>query len=252
VRELRRPPLAGPSQRLRWLDGESLCVLRGFWQRCGGEVPSWLTAAARAPVAQPLEHASTWLGRPVILRQYPPAGRLRHWLARLRGRRVTSPGLRQAGLLFRLERYGVLGPRLLAFGQRPDAAGFILFQPPGGAVPIAAWLAAPHPRRSDLLRSAGALLRRLHDADCRLSDPAALAVRGRRVPTPILSDVQPVHACRRLGHALRRRDLRSAVRALGLSGDDTAAFMGGYGDGPDVSPAACAPAQPVVPRVGAP
>jgi hypothetical protein len=225
---LRRPPLVGATQRLRWIEGEALCVVRGFWRRCRGRVPDWLTAVARLRIARPRQTEVVWLGRRLLLRQSPPAGLLQRGLAWLRGRRFTSPGLRQSGRAFRLERFGVPGPRLLAFGQRPDGAGFILLQPPAGTVPLADWLRTPHPLRAELLRAAGALLRRLHDAGYRLTDLAALHVRDRRRgPSPILADVQPLEECRSTGP----RDLASIVHALSLSIRDSAAFVAGYRDG---------------------
>jgi tRNA A-37 threonylcarbamoyl transferase component Bud32 len=234
VRELHRPPLPGPAQRLRWLDGEALCVTRAFWQSCRGRVPSWLRVAARETVARPQQTDRVWGGQRLILRQSPPASRLWHWLARLRGRRVASPVLRQAGLVFRLERSGVAGPRLLAFGQRPDGTGFVLLQPPADAVPLTTWLAVDRPGRVEVIRAAGALLRRLHEAGCRLTSQAALHVRSvAGLPIPTLADVSDVRPGRRVRGSAREWELAAAVRSLGLTQVDAAAFEHGYrtGDG---------------------
>ncbi len=137
VRDQRRPPLVGRSQRLRWLDGEALCVTRALWRRCRGLVPTWLATAARQTVDRPRQSECRWHGRRLVLRQFPPAGLLRRWLAWLRGRPVLSPGQREAAQIFRQERAGVRGPRLLAFGQRPDGSGFVLVQPLPGDAPDA-------------------------------------------------------------------------------------------------------------------
>jgi hypothetical protein len=53
----------------------------------------------------------------------------------LRGRRLLSPELRDAGRLFRLRKHGLPAPRVLAFGQRRPlpwrTASFLLTE--GGA-----------------------------------------------------------------------------------------------------------------------
>jgi hypothetical protein len=129
--ELRRPPLHARAQRLRWVDGEQLVVTREFWRECGGQVPAWLSAAAAAVVAHGTETVREWRGRRVTLRQFPPAGILRRWWNRLRGRHEIAAGPRAGGLMFRRERLGEPGPRPLAFGQRPDGGSFILFEDDG-------------------------------------------------------------------------------------------------------------------------
>jgi tRNA A-37 threonylcarbamoyl transferase component Bud32 len=198
VREMRRPPLSGRAQRLRWVDGEALCVVRSFWRRCGGQLPDWLTTAARTPVTRDREDAIVVEGRRLILRRFPPAIVVRRWLARLLGRRFTSPGLHQSSRVFRLERFGVPGPRLLAFGQRADGAGFVLFEPPHNTIPLTDWLAAPRPDRLEVLQATEALLRRLHDAGYCLTEALnALHVRRRAGRwSPILTDVQSLRECR--------------------------------------------------------
>jgi tRNA A-37 threonylcarbamoyl transferase component Bud32 len=227
VRELLRPPLAGPAQRLRWIDGEALCVTRAFWQRCCGRVPDWLAAAARAPMDRPRQREILWRGRRLVLRESPPAGAFRRWVARLRDRRATSPEVRQSGLIHRLQRHGVPGPQLLAFGHRVDGAGFILVQPPAGTVPLSTWLAADPTDRAQLLGATGRLVRRLHDAGCRLTDPAALHIRERSGrPMPILADVAAVRQCRRRGSNAWHRELDALARRLGLTGSDAAALAG--------------------------
>jgi hypothetical protein len=132
VREQRRPPLAGGRQWLRWLDGERLVVTRSMWRALGGRVPTWLTDAAKIPVSRPRETAFAWRGRQVILRLFPPAGRLRRWWNRLRGRHQVAAGPRLGGQLFRQERCGKPTARPLAFGQRSDGGSFVLLLPSDG------------------------------------------------------------------------------------------------------------------------
>ena len=84
------------------------------------------------------------------------------WLGDLlRWERPTSPELAQAGLLFRLQRHGVAGPRLLAVGQRQQGTGctgsFLLTETPTDAVPLLDWLpTAAHAGRRDALRQSPA------------------------------------------------------------------------------------------------
>jgi hypothetical protein len=132
--------------------------------------------------------------------------------------------LRQAGLLFRLQRYGVSTPRLLAVGQRWTAPGyltsFLLIEPVRDATPLTAWLAQstppPTPAECRLVLHQGLeLLRRLHEAGCYL-DPAAgcpllVVAPPDASPTLVLGDVEGV----RLGrpHPLRAERDRALLRA---------------------------------------
>jgi hypothetical protein len=85
-------------------------------------------------------------------------------------RKAPAPEVRQAALLFRLQRYGVLAPRLLAFGQRRNHIwrqdSFLLTETPpltGSLGELLKPTTLPS-RRGTLLRRAGELVRRLHDA----------------------------------------------------------------------------------------
>ncbi len=135
IREQLQPPLAIGVQNLIWLDGEALCVTRDYWADLGQKLPPWLSPPVQAgwqcrvtQVSVPLPGGGT--GVLVRRRQFRPLGWL---LGLLRRRPPTSPELRQAGLLFRLQRYGVHTPRLLAVGQGPGRFGwtdsFLLVEP---------------------------------------------------------------------------------------------------------------------------
>jgi len=104
------------------------------------------------------------------------------WLAAwFGGKPVSTPEVRQAGLLFRLQRYGVSTARLLAFGQRQISPwrieSFLLTESPPGSSSLTEWLArsAKEPPRTDagrqrrlLLRQIGRVLQRMHAAGCHL------------------------------------------------------------------------------------
>jgi tRNA A-37 threonylcarbamoyl transferase component Bud32 len=125
IRDMSQAPPATARQRVLWLDGEALCVTADFWDAMHGRMPAWLTnwyrqlrepgkrPDPRRPLTMPLpDGGSATLVRRVVNR---PLHRLWTWLCR---RTPISPEIRQAALLFRLQRQGIVAPRLLAFGQR--------------------------------------------------------------------------------------------------------------------------------------
>lgn len=119
-----------PAPRLRWLDGEALCVTTGLYKRMAGDVPSWLRRAATASVAQT---RSLRLGRHVLHR-FAPAPRWRRLLAALTGRPLRCPSIRIAGRAFARHCRGEARHGILAFGARPDGGGFILMRGADAAV----------------------------------------------------------------------------------------------------------------------
>src|SRR5207245_11438207 len=104
------------------------------------------------------------------------ASRPWRWLwACLRRRPLVTPELESMNVLFRLERYGVVMPRLLAAGQkslRPwQTQSFLLTEPLAGAVPLPTYLArADTTLRRAAVRRAGAVLRQVHQAGCHLEN----------------------------------------------------------------------------------
>jgi tRNA A-37 threonylcarbamoyl transferase component Bud32 len=121
IRDLRRLPLPSASQGLIWLKGEELCVTPEFQAELNGQVPPWLLPDnVLIPSGRCEVQSQVYLhgGRRACLvrrRQSRFWGQIWAWLRR---RKVVSPELRQAGRLFRQERSGISGPRLLAVGQR--------------------------------------------------------------------------------------------------------------------------------------
>jgi tRNA A-37 threonylcarbamoyl transferase component Bud32 len=173
IQELCQQPLPPGVQNLIWLDGEALCVTQEFRAEVN-HIPEWL----RLPVA--------WTETGVWRREVVPAqgmrallvhrrsSRLFAWLwGLLRHRRLTSPELAQSGLLFRLQRYGIVTPRLLAVGQRCSwpwrTASMLLTEPLSGTMSLVDWLAGARRYRDRILGEAGAVLRRLHMAGCCLN-----------------------------------------------------------------------------------
>jgi tRNA A-37 threonylcarbamoyl transferase component Bud32 len=228
------------AQRLVWLAGETVCVIPEV-------VPFWPTPATAAPFypdgvapLTPQEWVTFPDGRRALLIRFctsDPVGRL---AAVVREKPWRSPAARAARVLFHLERHGVPGPKLLAFGQRPTSAAvaesFVLYEPPVGAVPAAVRVAQlPPAERRDLLAGCGRLLRSLHDAGCRPTRSDWLTER------PAVESPTAVRLGRRVSGSARRADLRRLVRATlpGLSRADRYRVVRGYvGDDPAAARAA--------------
>jgi tRNA A-37 threonylcarbamoyl transferase component Bud32 len=164
TRELRQPPLPAGAQQLVWLqDDEQLCLTREFHDELGGQLPSWLP---QAPAARHdgvgVEHRLILLG----------AGRTAHlvqrWGRRLQQGKFPAAEFAQAAMLFRLQRFGVRGPRLLGMGHRRVSAwqryAFLLTEPPLGPALDVVLRQAPAAVRQRLLRQVGRQLRQLHAA----------------------------------------------------------------------------------------
>lgn len=207
--------VADRPQRLVWLAGEAVCA-----------VPEAVAAWPQDPISPPFYGGRPgtfdvqFAGRPAVLvrgRSWAPLGRL---LARLKGRPWRSPGATLGRVLFHLERYGIPAPRLLAFGQRlvgwAGAEWFALHTPPAEPLPI-----NPDERTCEHL---GRLLRRLHDAGCRL-DPVSLSAFGGSGPDVSVRTVSAVRLAR-VSAAVRRRE-RDQLAAW-LPASVRAAFDAGY------------------------
>ena len=165
-------------QRLIWLAGEAACVvpeLRDSWPADPIAAPFYL------PADEPGKPApEEWLTFPddrrtllIRYRTFAPFGRL---VAAIRERPWRSPASRDARMLFHLQRYGIDAPALLAFGQRAvgqhTSDSFCLIDPIPNAIELFDRI-DDLPARSDerraILHETGHVLRKLHDAGCRLA-----------------------------------------------------------------------------------
>jgi tRNA A-37 threonylcarbamoyl transferase component Bud32 len=226
IQELRQPPLVWGRQNLIWVRGEALCVTREFGAELRGSLPDWL--ALPDPESESCGEATGTLversgGRTALLICRSDSRPLAWLRARLRGRRLLSPELEQAGLLFRLQRYGIVTPRLLAVGQRHlrpwRTQSLLLLEPLRATEPLAAWLASQRDAetRRVVLRRAAEVLRRIHDAGCSWSAggaPAlALHVRTGATFEVVLGSVEGLRkGCPRGGST---RDLAALWAGLG-------------------------------------
>jgi tRNA A-37 threonylcarbamoyl transferase component Bud32 len=189
VREQRQTAMPIGSQRLIWLDGEAMCVTPEFHTALGGEMPAMLTDMPRQGVSRS-EIEVPDLRRALLVRRraFDPLG----WLASsVFGRPFVTPELQQVALLFRLQRHGIVTPRLLAFGQRRlrwTAGSFLLIERVEGVDP-GEWLReqAARPvevaRRRHVIRKVAELLQRIHAAGCQLGS-ARLVVQAASAPLP--------------------------------------------------------------------
>ena len=214
IRDQLQPEGASQKQRLVWLAGEAVCAIPEV-------AAEWPKPAIALPFYGPGANDSITLrvlGRDATLvRGYTPApvGRFRAWA---RATPWRSPGVTIGRVLFHLQRYGVPGPRLLAFGQRLTSAigaeWFAMYESPPG-MPLQNWrhTASSAARRAVLDRVADCLAK-LHAAGCVLTDPqAAFAECDGAV---CVADPRAVRIVRRVSASTRRRDLRDAARLLGV------------------------------------
>jgi tRNA A-37 threonylcarbamoyl transferase component Bud32 len=127
---------ANPKQNIIWRDGEALCVTQEFDGDLGERIPDWLRYERIPAKGRNLE-VDTFC--PPVL----PSAKLifrretRVWtglVAWIRGKKLISSSIRQAGQIIRLQRLGFETPRLVAFGQRQVhpwcVESFILTQAP--------------------------------------------------------------------------------------------------------------------------
>jgi tRNA A-37 threonylcarbamoyl transferase component Bud32 len=240
VREKRQPP--APPQAWICLEGESLCVTPALQQRCGERLPDYLAPQSEGHSALPSPRrrwpALPDTARALLVQREQPRSR----------RAAVSPEQRQAALLLRLQRHGIAAPQVLALGRRRDDEGrvksFLLTEPLADTCSLEAWLAyrtrrrsraAEPKRRWSVLRQAGALLRRLHEASCYLDFGASgcgFAVRDADgQPAVVLDNVDGVAPQRRRQPRRAARDVRRMQQMLhstGCSRSDLVRFRAGY------------------------
>jgi len=243
VRELQQPPLGPEAQNVIWVRGEEVCVTREFHDALEGQIPERLLLSGRR-----LHPSSTWgrresqvtccrytfrgVGKALLVQRQ--GSDFFRWLwTKLRRRRLVSPELELAGIIFRLERYGVRCARVLAFGQTPyrpwEFESFLLMQDRSQSRTLSEWMAdhretlwtAQRKQRWRLFREAGSILGRMHQAHCYFhSFPDEFLVIENTVkegPTLLLAGAQGVCKRRRPSLTLAKKNLKSMVEALGLA-----------------------------------
>ncbi len=247
IRELCENTSAAMPQSVIWLDGEALCLTPEFHRSLNGKVPDWLRAWDHAPKSNRAPVAIVRNDRGCMSRRsaFRPFRLLWAWL---RGTRPTTPEIHRAGLIFRLQRYGIATPVLLAFGQRHrfpgNSSSFLLTQSRPHGERLDKWLArfsgtslwaVERKKRWQVVRSAAQFLRRLHDAGCCLpnspGDVSALLIvdsKTGREPCIALDNVDAIRTFRRRNGQRRLADLRclrTLARRLQVSKADQLRFL---------------------------
>ena len=230
------------AQRLVWLAGEQVCAIPEV-------VPIWPTPPAGSPFygEPPGQQCVTFAdGLRATLVRFATVDVIGRYAAKLRAKPWRSPGATAGRLLFHLERYDIPAPRLLGFGQRlttsTRADSFVVFEPSEDATPVAERLRDTASDRRKLLWECGALLRRLHDAGCRLAEldagDAAFAVRPGAGCQVVVNNPLAIRLARRLTERERLGDLRQSTRVVlsSLSRADRGRVAHGYAAGdPDAA-----------------
>ncbi len=214
VRQQLGAPSANP-QRLVWLDGEAAVAIPGVaahWHNGPTGEPFY----DRPSGGESLARSDGTTGELTRFHTFAPLGLAR---AALRERPWRSPGATAARVLFHLERFGIPGPKLLAFGQRSarrcSVQSFVLTSPLGAAVNLESALTPGSPLRNRTLSDLGHFLKRLHDSGCRPlhrllgSEPLAILAPGLTVSSPL-----GVRIVRRVGESAARADLAFALAGL--------------------------------------
>ena len=142
IREIGQLPVPARDQQLVPVQEGRLLIVRSFYDRLGEQLPDWL-AALSEPEAQ---------ARGLTLTLAQSSGADGTW---------EMPPL--AHTLFRLQRFGVPAPRLLAVGC--SASRVFLLAEPIASIPFEeAFAKAAGARRRQILEQAGRLVRQIHEA----------------------------------------------------------------------------------------
>ncbi len=195
-------------QRLVWLHGEALVAIP--------EVADCLPVSLYG--AKPGTERITLLGgRLADITRFHTSAPLGRLVASLRERPWRSPGATAARTLFHLRRFGIPGPKLLAFGQRRTSlVGFESFVLVESAVEDTDPLSDPaNPLRNRVLADIGKLLKRLHNTDCRFHRPL-LGVDPLLTQSPELSirSASAISIVRRVTDRQARSDLAGALAGM--------------------------------------
>ena len=138
IREIGQLPVGPGDQEFVQLNDGRLLVVRAYFERMDGQIPNLCTANS------PDTKLQTW-----------PAGDAAWEIPEL------------AHTLFRLHRFGVAAPRLRAVGRTDDCI-FVNAEQPSTTPLVEALAKASSSTRARLLESAGAIVRRIHEAGYRL------------------------------------------------------------------------------------
>ncbi len=239
IQEMQHLPLKSGSQNLIWIDGEKFSVTREFAGEMRGNFTQFQNDFFIPPVDKSLEKSVIRIAgfKSACLIKRQSNCFVSYLWNLLRGKKVTSRELKQAALIFRLQRYNVLTPELLAVGQwqrspwRMDS--FLLVRNPSNAIPLKDWLREWKgiKIKRDVLAKAGKLLRTIHRSHCSLEtyDWFLVVPSHNQNVTVGIQSLAGIHASK---HGLRTKklnDLRFLLAAYSfLSRSDQLRFCLSY------------------------
>jgi tRNA A-37 threonylcarbamoyl transferase component Bud32 len=153
IQEVGQLPVPASNQQFVSLQGGRLLVVRSYYEKLGGQLPGWLTRISEPDAPERVykeSHPAVSGAEEVSLQSWPASASSRE-----------IPPL--AHTLFRLQRFGVPAPRLLAVGF--SAERVYLLAESAAAVPLTeAFAKASIPLRARMLREAGWIVRQIHEA----------------------------------------------------------------------------------------
>jgi tRNA A-37 threonylcarbamoyl transferase component Bud32 len=153
IREVGQLPVPASNQQFVSLQGGRLLVVRSYYEKLGGQLPGWLTRIFEPDASARIyeESLAAVSGAEKVS--------LRSWPASASSREI--PPL--AHTLFRLQRFGVPAPHLLAVGFSAERV-YVLAES-AATVPLAeAFAKASVALRARMLRQAGWIIRQIHEA----------------------------------------------------------------------------------------
>ncbi len=229
LRELVNAPSRKTEPGLIWRDGEALCVTAELDEKIRDVIPPYLALAnlPARPLNLRLQEAvqvegvgAAELTRSRRISLIQPLHRS------IRKTRKTSPELRLAGVIYRLERLGLPVGKVLAFGQRYSslcATESFLLRERRLCLAPQVWLDANSASSStktrwQLIRESGSLLRKLHNANFYLGVGAGptldglFAIEDDGQARLVIDNAGMLLSRRRESNELARRNLRRLWR----------------------------------------
>ncbi|HEV3203984.1 MAG TPA: lipopolysaccharide kinase InaA family protein, partial [Gemmataceae bacterium] len=196
IQEMRQTPLSPGRQNLLWLKGEALCVTPEFQATLNPGDLQWLHRGVwgnKEPNAEERLAVTIRDGRTATLFRRG-VNRPVEWLWNFfQGKAPISPELSLVTILYRLQRFGIPTPKLLAFGQRTPKPwrieSFLLTEPPKGQMGLLNWLDLQNQKSLEkknlqgrwlVIQMAAAVVRNIHAAGYVL-DPRGSVIPGSQL-----------------------------------------------------------------------
>jgi tRNA A-37 threonylcarbamoyl transferase component Bud32 len=190
IRQARLTALAQVSQNVVWLKGEALCVTPDFLDRAKAGLDPLKSLSTLSCPSSRVERKEIVFseGQSAILTLRKERRLTALLRSKLLAKKWAAPEVRQAGLLFRLQRLGIATPKLLGFGQAHRRLGvvdsFILTSHSLDNCALSSFKPRTLREYRSLIRETGVLLKRVHEAGCHFRDPIEWGIDFEVVPEP--------------------------------------------------------------------